>query len=1057
MCKDLKEGPLIEKLIKKYIARALLLVVVSLIFFLSLYGLTEWGYQSINNISWLLAIIGVNLVYYNSNKEGYMRNKYRILYIVFILATYALESFFLFGGIHIINFPILASKILSSILILSLIYTIKKISDNIYSPTLAKSNFIILYTLLFIGITSIVFFPVIFGGYALVYEGDGFSQHYTLFKNFREELLSIIKNGEFPAMWDWTYGVGSSWFSKYVYYNLGDIFSYLSILSPTKYLVQWFSFLVLLRAYLAGIAYYIFARTKLKGQTALIVTSIAYAYSPLVIMNITRHPFFINVMIIFPLLLLGIDLVVKNKKINLFILITAWAIINNFYFAWLMAIGGLLYLVLLYFNVYQKKESFWLFIKPFIVALFIVIGLVSVYIIPVLYNVSLMSRGEDIFANDLMIYNMQYYFRLPLDLINMNGGRALNFFGGYSVVFVLASVFIFRRIKEYRVLAGSLIIGIIIVLSPYLASIMSGMGSPVQRWMLIWNVPIALSIGFVLDNLKNIQKKDLTISIWLYILIIILSFIGEKFKMAQLNLTLPLICMMLCLVIIFCNKLNLLTLKMSKLCLAAIIIFNIFGNVWSYHSYNSIARIDKHTRTADYLEKSIADSFVGVENIIQTKPDQRLHMSNVDRLIPTKFFRGNTSSLLGVYQLNSYNSIENKYLNTMLYEGFGNENFPSAPFVVTKDMPILLRFMGVKYYVSKTNSYHPSGYEKIEEKESSKDIEITKANSVVPFAYASQDSILESEAEKLSQPARLNMLLDTVVTKNKTDISSHYKPKYDEVKQKIIKIKDKSTGEELKAIDNRYTFLAGHDYNVELDVEYLDKKDVFLSFDEASPVFVPKEMRLKRINTGNRTPYDNLKFYINNMFLFDDASINFRVKGTELVQGIYSEGKLSGNGYRKIKRQSYYMGKLDNNMSSSVSFSNKSENDLRISNLHFLTLQQDENIINKKIEKLNLNRLKNIKFTKNKVEGIISTKGTAMLATKIPYQPGWQAKVNGKVTDIQCVNYGFAGIELDSGDNEVVFTYQEPGLLIGLAITCSTLLILLISLGYMALSKSEKK
>ena len=60
----------------------------------------------------------------------------------------------------------------------------------------------------------------------------------------------------------------------------------------------------------------------------------------------------------------------------------------------------------------------------------------------------------------------------------------------------------------------------------------------------------------------------------------------------------------------------------------------------------------------------------------------------------------------------------------------------------------------------------------------------------------------------------------------------------------------------------------------------------------------------------------------------------------------------------------------------------------------------------------------------------------------VPYSDGWSATVNGKPVDVEKVNYGFMAVEAGSGENEIVFTYETPGLKVGTIISIAGALML---------------
>ena len=53
----------------------------------------------------------------------------------------------------------------------------------------------------------------------------------------------------------------------------------------------------------------------------------------------------------------------------------------------------------------------------------------------------------------------------------------------------------------------------------------------------------------------------------------------------------------------------------------------------------------------------------------------------------------------------------------------------------------------------------------------------------------------------------------------------------------------------------------------------------------------------------------------------------------------------------------------------------------------------------------------------------------------VPFEDGWSATVNGNPVEILKANKGFMAVRAEAGANEIVFTYETPGLKIGLIIT----------------------
>lgn len=84
--------------------------------------------------------------------------------------------------------------------------------------------------------------------------------------------------------------------------------------------------------------------------------------------------------------------------------------------------------------------------------------------------------------------------------------------------------------------------------------------------------------------------------------------------------------------------------------------------------------------------------------------------------------------------------------------------------------------------------------------------------------------------------------------------------------------------------------------------------------------------------------------------------------------------------------------------------------------------------------------IKILKYCPNEVEieTIGNDRGFLVLADN--YYPGWKAYVNGKKTNILRVNYNLRSIYMPAGNNTVTFSFDPLSFRIGSAITCSTLL-----------------
>jgi uncharacterized membrane protein YfhO len=83
------------------------------------------------------------------------------------------------------------------------------------------------------------------------------------------------------------------------------------------------------------------------------------------------------------------------------------------------------------------------------------------------------------------------------------------------------------------------------------------------------------------------------------------------------------------------------------------------------------------------------------------------------------------------------------------------------------------------------------------------------------------------------------------------------------------------------------------------------------------------------------------------------------------------------------------------------------------------------------------------KFTATKVEGTVNVLEDGVLYTSIPYEKGWQIKVDGKTVETIDIKKAMIGVPLSKGTHEITFKYRPDGFRTGLYITLGSLLVLI--------------
>lgn len=163
--------------------------------------------------------------------------------------------------------------------------SLQRINKKGYFSKKEIYEYFFIYTLIFIGLSIIIF--SFFWRYdkSFIWNQDGKQQHFRALVYYGQWLREIIKNifvnhsFSIPE-WSFSLGYGSDIITTLHYYVVGDPFSLLSAFVPSKYTVYLYGFLILLRLYSAGLTFsaYCFKVTK-TSRLGVLSGSFIYVFS----------------------------------------------------------------------------------------------------------------------------------------------------------------------------------------------------------------------------------------------------------------------------------------------------------------------------------------------------------------------------------------------------------------------------------------------------------------------------------------------------------------------------------------------------------------------------------------------------------------------------------------------------------------------------------------------------------------------------------------------------------------------------------------------------------
>ena len=227
--------------------------------------------------------------------------------------------------------------------------------------------FIILITLF--GIRGI--YP--FGDRSFLF-GDLYHQYMPFFS----ELLRKVREGE-TLSFSYNVGIGSNFLALYVYY-LASPLHILALFVPESHLMEFISYLTVFKLGLAGwsCCYYLQKHFS-TGSPATVLFSCFYALSGFVAAY-NYNIMWTDCVVLLPLVVLGLERLVKEGKSGLYCVMLGLSIFTNYYISIMICIFLVLYFVLLL--VTERCRHLWRSIRYFVLYSLLAGGMASVLLIP---------------------------------------------------------------------------------------------------------------------------------------------------------------------------------------------------------------------------------------------------------------------------------------------------------------------------------------------------------------------------------------------------------------------------------------------------------------------------------------------------------------------------------------------------------------------------------------------------------------------------------------------------------------------------------------------------
>ncbi|WP_407889945.1 YfhO family protein [Levilactobacillus sp. N40-8-2] len=552
----------------------------------------------------------------------------------------------------------------------------------------------LLYSAAFMVIAAFSFGVFMMANRTLIWNMDGVTQHYPLMLELHRLLTKSGLAG--VTGWSWTFGLGADKLTTLAYYVLGDPFAYLLALLPTHLIEAGYGWFVILRLYASGLAFLAFTRCYTFKPFSRLLGALTYAFAGYSLMIGVHHPFFILPMIWLPLLFLGIDRVLHGKGWAFLGAITGLTVLSNFYFAYILGLGSLIYAVIRYLSL-KEQGQLRVKLRPTIgrLSAAAVSGLLlaGILLVPSIIMMLGSTRTGSSFANGLWLYPASYYLKLGNTVLTT--GNSLSYWAifGMTGIAFLGCVYTLVHWRQYRPLAGTLVLVVIGLIFPAVAAFFNVFSTPSNRWLLLVTIPVGLATMVLLDHATQLSQLDRW---WLGgsaagLLAVVYLSNGLIFSNPARNLiTYGLFLATVAILLGSIQQPARLTMTLIGILLS----LNLINNAWGYYDPNASLQATQQLRKGD-ATAYIRDYYDGADRAVQReKTFSRSNTTSNFNLLRTV---GNNMAMAhGLPGLMSYFSVQNGAVGQFSQDIQNSEYTMNSPIGQGDDRSSLNHLLGVK-------------------------------------------------------------------------------------------------------------------------------------------------------------------------------------------------------------------------------------------------------------------------------------------------------------------------------------------------------------------------
>lgn len=893
-------------------------------------------------------------------------------------------------------------------------------------------EYFFIYTLIFLFIVFIVFSPFLTEKKSLIWQVDGMPQYLLWLQytgDYLRNLFTEFLHGNFTLpMYDFSIGMGGDVrsFLKTDPLNLFGIF-----LCNENFSWEIYSLLTILKIFLVGLSFSIYGFYMKQRRYNILAGTILYTFSSFTFYQIERHPQFYMGITLLPLLCIGLEQIMKKKKILFYTLMVAISLMVSYYFLFINTILMGIYVLFRIGMIYDthRIRSFFNTLWRIIVSYLLGCGMAAMFFAPSIASFFLSARTSSgtkaTAVGSYLSYGANRIVKLFLSLIApvRDAGSLTTI--AVSVLIIPVLILLFTRpLKQKVSLKTGVLLGIILLLFPVFGYIFSGFSTVNNRWS--YGFIFILSIVFMteFDRLGQITKKQYILLLGIFVLYGICWCLTDLQKAAYIFAFILLLITIIILGIL-CHYRDRISQRTSRTCILALLIVSVAANGFFLNSPIFDDLVDEFQKRYTANQYFTSSRYQYLANI----SDDSFYRTDTDMIYNNY---NNTAVALNYNGISLYSSTISSNM-IQYYTESESVGISAVNRTLSLDNRTSQEALAcVKYFITTENNNRSVPYGFTIDKElsdQSAEYDIYVNNYILPIGYSYDSVIPRSQYEELSALKKQQVQMKSAVISDEDTESFHTLTNAsDSDNLGIIKgdfqitdidqgiLQDGNTYHVNKKGKTKTVTVNGKEEEIDvspkLHFRTISKEgyEVYLRFNNLQC------NRAKRVDVNVYTDDLNKRAIVRS----DKDTYNLGVNDYIINLGYYdSEEVIDG----------------------SISFSRKGDYTFDSIDIYYVPMSSYAD----DISALKEDGLENVSQSTNTIAGTVNASEERLMAFSIPYHIGWKAYIDGKETKVYNVNTLYMGIKIPSGTHSITLKYTSPGSVVGTIISCTCTFVFLIA------------